>query len=137
MEKRRLQVPANPLIDGGVRDERRLLTSKLSTLLGSINYRSIASAGERFGQLNLDTRKVREAMGEALKLSPTKALLLAKGILTTARSLALLKAERRQLISWARDAGSDERQLVTRAFLHINCPFALVKAMSEMARPQA
>ena len=78
-----------------------------------------------------------KAVGEALKLSPTKGLRLAKGILTTARSLARLETEGREMISWARDAGSEERQLVTRAFLHIKRPSVLVDAISEMTRPQA
>ena len=122
--------------NGRPREERRSITSELSTLVGSIKYRSTASAGEQFRQLNLETRQVGEAVGEALSLSPTKALLLAKGILTTAKNLARSEAERRQLISWARDAGSEERQLATRAFLHIKRPLALVDAISEMTGPQ-
>lgn len=110
---------------------------KVPTLVGSIKYRSIASAGEQFRRLNLETKHVGEAVGEALKLSPTKGSLLAKGILTTAKSLVRLEAEGRQLISWARDAGTDERQLVTRAFLHIKRPLVLVDAISEMTQPQA
>ncbi len=110
---------------------------KVPTLIGSIKYRSIASAGEQFRQLNLGRSQVGEAIGEALKLSPTKGLLLAKGILTTAKSRTRLEAEARQLISWARDAGSDERRLVTRAFLHTKRPLMLVDAISEMTRRQA
>lgn len=78
-----------------------------------------------------------KAVGEALKLSPTKGFLLAKGILTTAKSLARLEAGGRQLISWARDAGSEERQLVIRAFFHIRRPLDLVDAISEITRRQA
>jgi len=111
--------------------------SELSTLVGSIKYRSIASAGEQFRRLNLETKQVGKAVGEALKLSPTKGLRLAKGILTTAKSLARLETEGREVISWARDAGTDERQLVTRAFLHIKRPTELVDAISGIARPQA
>jgi phage-related protein len=109
----------------------------VTAAIGSIKFKSIASVGEQYRQLNLDSSKVGLAVGAALKLSPTKGLSMAKGILKSCTDRDQAIEESKRLISWAGESGSEERQLVAKT-LHANKGSVfLIHHISAMPRQRA
>jgi hypothetical protein len=87
----------------------------LATSINTIKFTGVITVGQQFRTLNLPVEQVGPAVGAALQRSETRALRLARGILTSAPDGDHGMAEARALIKWASKAGSKERKLVTTA----------------------
>lgn len=111
--------------------------SDLTAAVSSIKYRSIVSVGEQYRQLNLKPDWVGPAVGAAMRLSPTKGLRLAKGILKTSTSRYQAIDESNRLIAWAGEAGSNERQLITKTLQANKGSVLVVHHISELPRQRA
>ena len=110
---------------------------ELTMQIQGLNFKSAKTAGEDFRKLQLKPAMIGPAVAEAMKLSPTKGVRLAKGILISAKTAKGAEVAGGHMIQWAREAGSPERQTVAKAFHRANASVALVHGISEMTRPHA
>jgi hypothetical protein len=81
----------------------------------AINYGSNRSAGEGLRALGVDLEDIGAALGVARGSSPTKALRLARGILTTAPEIDTAAAELGSMVTWASQDAAASRQMVVKA----------------------
>jgi len=109
----------------------------LTSTIRSFKFNSIASVGQQYRKLNVEPSRIGSVVGEAMKLSPTKGLLMAKGILNSCSDSAQAIDESKQLINWAGLAGSHERQLVTKTLRATKGDLFLIHNISAMPRQRA
>lgn len=96
--------------------------------------------GTSFRAQAVELSQYGSLVSEALSLSVSQAVQLAKGILSTAGSRDQYRAEAHELINWAKDAGEAERKIISKALIEeggLLSEVFLIQQISGMTPPQA
>jgi hypothetical protein len=109
----------------------------LTDQIASVNFGSIASAGEGLRVLDLHLDAVGPAVGEALALSPTRALRATRGLLATAGDTNQAATEVGALVEWAAREGKAERTVIADALRISGGEILLVDRVSRLPRTEA
>lgn len=118
-----VRVPAAPVAAGA--------------LLPQLDLGNISRAAESLNRAGVREAQVRPLMDAAIAQSPTRSLMLAKGILQRKVDGKEKEREARALVQWGREGNPERRKMVCRAFGQSRMNLALVHEVSGMTRPDA